>query len=470
MTNTPSSRPPAGVGGKDTSTLDPNGGSGSVGGNAGRLANSVAGSSRRSQVVILTAHADIIRENEACQARNDEHTDRRHTTSDDVLEDEEPLDVPDDHQRPLPDPKPVNTHTPLINWVKDFHAFTPTSMAVAQAIVGSNTQAAAPVAQGAASSTSGRIYDDAQIKIASSINNIYEIPQVVINLANSGLHVPLMLLTAATIERMHTDPSCITMKKGLVLSDLKKSVLDTSAFPAESTITPVEFYEASENFMELLKIIGGPSVIEKFTAHRQFCLARRRFSNHFDAVVAFDIETRRLFFTTKTFLLEAAYEWRWNDTLMMVSHVKSEESSANTNKEVARLSALAARIESGGGSSSCYQPYPQGKPKSEGGGTSLNSDGNKSFRKGKGASSDGPLCLICGRNGHKAGDCTHTVTVKNAQPVCMWQDKLILKSSSAIICISYNIGRCIKARHGDDVIHVCSVCGSKSHAAVARSC
>jgi hypothetical protein len=328
---------------------------------------------------------------------------------------------------------------------------------------------AAQAAQGVAAA-SGREYDDAQIKIASSIDNVYEIPQVVINLANSRLHVPLSLLTAATIERMHTDPSCITMKKGLVLSDLKKSVLDTSVFPAESTLTPVEFYEASENFMELLRIIGGPTVIEKFTAHRQFCLARRRFTNHYDAVLAFDTEMRRLFFTTKTFLSEAAYERRWNDTLTMVSHTKSEESTANANKEVARLSALAARLESGGGSSSRYQPYPPAKPKSDGTNASSSTDGSKSFRKGKGASSDGPLCLICGRNGHKAGDCTHTATIKNTQPVCSWQDKLILKSSSAIVCIGYNIGRCIKAKHGDDVVHVCSVCGSKSHATVARSC
>jgi hypothetical protein len=299
------------------------------------------------------------------------------------------------------------------------------------------------------------------MKIASSIDNVYEMPQVIISLANSGLHVPLTLLTAATIERIHTDPSCISMKKGLVLDDLKKSVLDTSKFPSETTLSPVEFYEASENFIELLKLIAGPTVIEKFIAHRRFCLARRRFTNHYDAVLAFDIETRRLFFNTKTFLSDAAYERRWNDTLTMVSHVKNEESAANANKEVARLSALAARIEANGSSSSSrYTPYPPSKPKSDNAVASSSSSGDvKPFRKGKGVSTDGPLCLVCGRNGHKASDCTHTVTIKNAQPVCQWQDKLILKSSSANVCISYNIGRCIKAKHGDDVLHVCSVCG-----------
>jgi hypothetical protein len=471
MSSASSSRLPAGIGGKDTSSLNPNGGNDGGNDQASRLAHTVGNSGRRSRVVVLTSRDVVICENEARQARNEDRADRRHATSDNVSEDEGLLDVPAEQQRDLPDPQPMNTNTLLINLVRDFNALTPASRAVAKAIVGGVATSTAPATQGTAATSSSRAYSDADMKIASSIDNVYEIPQVVISLAVSGLHVPLTLLTASTIEKIHTDPSCITMKKGLVLDDLKKSVLDTSNFPAESTLTPVEFYEASENFLELLNIIAGPAVIEKFKEHRRFCLARRRFTNHYDAVLAFDIETRRLFFNTKTFLSEAAYEHRWNDTLTMVSHAKAEESAANATKEVTRLTALAARFETNSGSSNShrYQPYPHSKPKLDGTNVSSSTD-SKSFRKGKGASADGPLCLICGRNGHKASDCTHTLTVKNSQPVCQWQDKLVLKSSSAIVCISYNIGRCIKARHGDDVIHVCSVCGSKSHAAVARSC
>lgn len=466
-TNSSSSRLPTGIGGKDTTALNPDGVNET--GGASRLAQSVGGT--RSRVVILTAREDILRENEARKSCNETRGDRRHV-SDDVSDDEEMLTVPVEQTgRPLPEPQPINTNTPLINLVRDFHALTPASRIVAQTIVGGSSAVAAAAAP-AATAQQTRMYADADMKIASSYDNVYEILQVVISLANSGLHVPLSLLTASTIEKMHTDPSCITMKKGLVLSDLKKPVIDTSSFPAESSLTPVEFYEATENFLELLKLIAGPAVIEKFTAHRRFCLARRRFTNHYDAVLLFDIDVRRLFFNTKTFLSDDAYGRRWNDTLTMVSHTKSEESAANANKEVARLSAIASRIEANGhGSSSRYNPYPSSKPKSDGAGAGSSSGtDSKSFRKGKGASSDGPLCLICGRSGHKASDCTHTLTSKNTQPVCQWQDKLILKSSSAIVCISYNIGRCIKAKHGDDVIHVCSVCGSKSHAAVARAC
>ncbi|KAG2340213.1 hypothetical protein BDR05DRAFT_1002785 [Suillus weaverae] len=190
--------------------------------------------------------------------------------SDDVSDNEDALTVPVKQQRVLLEPNPINTNTPLINLVRDFNVLTPASHVIAQTIM-KGTLAISTTTGSAAVTQSMCIYDDAKMKIMSSIDNVYEIPQVVVSLVNSGLHVPLMLLTAATIEKIHTDLSCITMKKGLVLSDLKKSILNTSNFPAESTLTPVEFYEAMDNFLELLKLITSHTMIEKFTTHRCVC-------------------------------------------------------------------------------------------------------------------------------------------------------------------------------------------------------
>ncbi|KAG2063279.1 hypothetical protein BDR04DRAFT_1163944, partial [Suillus decipiens] len=189
-------RLPSGVGGKDTSTLNHNWGSN--GGNAGRLAVGT----RRNRVVILISRNDFMRDHEARRSRNEGRADRTGEG-----------------------PAEPSSNTPLINLAWDFNALTPTSRAVAQAIVGGTSSSAPSVAQGTTSFLSKRAYDDAETRIASSID--------VISLAIAGLHAPFTLLTASAIEKMHTGPSCITMKKGFVLDDLKKSVLDTSTFPAE---------------------------------------------------------------------------------------------------------------------------------------------------------------------------------------------------------------------------------------------
>ncbi|KAG1717926.1 uncharacterized protein EDB91DRAFT_1090456 [Suillus paluster] len=304
--------------------------------------------------------------------------------------------------------------------------------------------------------------------MVSSINNIFEIPRVIINLADSKLHVPLMLLTAKVMEKIHNDPSCIIMKKGLVTDNPKKSVMDTSGFPPESSPSPIQFYEAYENFMELLNRIAGGAIQEKFRKHRLFCLSRKHFEENFSAVLAFNIETRRIFFNTKSLLTDAAYECCWNETLTKISRDKSDEAAANANRELQRLMALMSHFE-GSNSNNRYHPYQNSAKLKADATAQLNTDG-KSFRKGKEILSNGPLYLLCGRNGHKASNCTFTHTIKNSPLVCVWQGKIMLKSSSVIVCISHNIGRCTPGKHGMDIIHVCSICGSKSHAASAKSC
>ncbi|KIK37287.1 hypothetical protein CY34DRAFT_43692, partial [Suillus luteus UH-Slu-Lm8-n1] len=287
----------------------------------------------------------------------------------------------------------------------------------------------------------------------------FEIPRVIIDLAKSHIHVPLTLLTPSAFERIHTDPSCIKMRKGMILDDPKRSVLDASGFPAETTLQPADFHEATENFMQLLEHVAGPAIIERFKRHRRFCLSRKPFVDNYEAILAFDIETRRMFFNTKGFLTEAAYERRWNDTISKISQKKADEASANAIKETNKVTALVAKLE-GSSNSTRYQPYPTSKPKSDGSNTGP--DG-KPFWKGKGASTDGPLCLLCGRNGHKASECSQTHTSKNKPVVCHWKDKILLKSNATIVCISFNIGKCVAPKHGSEFAHVCSVCGSSSH-------
>lgn len=45
-----------------------------------------------------------------------------------------------------------------------------------------------------------------------------------------------------------------------------------------------------------------------------------------------------------------------------------------------------------------------------------------------------------------------------------------LKFNNSIICISFNLGKCPAPKHNSDMLHICSLCRSKSHHVVMKSC
>lgn len=240
------------------------------------------------------------------------------------------------------------------------------------------------------------------------------------------------------------------MTKGLVLDDLKMSVMDaaSSGFPPESSLPGDQFNEAFGNFLKLMHQIADPTVVQRFVDHCAFCTERDDFSENYRAILTFDIEIRRKFFNTLTFLDKPTYVERWKEVKIDMK-LNNQPSSSGSSR---------------------YQPYPQKKPDgpSSGGGSSSNE--GKSFHKGKGVPSDQLLCIICGRLRHRASSCTHTHTCKNNAVISIWDGKLLLKLSSAPICISFNIGHCQAPKHASDVLHMCSICGEQAHGAASKSC
>jgi hypothetical protein len=413
----------------------------------------------------------VVRENLLRSARNEKRASRRVDPNwiEVVSDDEEPLIFTNTSNDSLTLPHRTHTPTvdatnPLIHALSAINALTPTSKAVFHTLI-DNFKVSDATSKAASSSSVTQdvlTFNDSNVKIASSIESIYELPRVIINLAKARIHVPLTLLTPSAIQKIHTDPSSVKLRKGLVLDDPKQSVLDTAGFPSETNLTAEEFYEASDNFVSLINLIAGPAVVERFKQHRSFCLSRKQFKDSFPAILAFDIETRRIFFNTQTFLADEAYTRRWNEIQIQVSQKKADDAAELAIRESARFSALLQQ----GGSSQRYAPYPSKKADS-----SLESSGGGPFRRGKGpATSETSLCLLCGRTGHRASGCTHTHTAKNNPVFCMWADKLIAKGSNAVVCISFNFGKCNNPKHGSDITHVCSICGSKSHHALAKTC
>ncbi|KAG1751189.1 hypothetical protein EDB19DRAFT_1279399 [Suillus lakei] len=175
-----------------------------------------------------------------------------------------------------------------------------------------------------------------------------------------------------------------------------------------------------------MSLVAEPAIVERFKEHRTFCLSH--LSERRRSVVAFDIETRRIFFNTESFLAQDAYLRRWRELDMDISY-----------KELwVRIEEGQAAVQEDAKSSHRFHPY------------------SKSLSDGSIRS----LCLICGRTGHKASDCTNAYTVKEGAVVCKWDGTLVLKSTSEVVCISFNMGRC---GHDHGRVHVCSICGSQDH-------
>jgi hypothetical protein len=380
----------------------------------------------------------------------------------DVSDDEEFLDVP-----PL---VPMITRATrrtelteeekILKVASALGGLTPTTKGLMSALVKKGLAAVIPAAAEVASvddASEAPVFTVGNTVRSSVTTSAYEIPRPLINLARSKVHIPLTLLTTASLRKIHTDPSCVKMKKGLVMEDPKRSIMDTSSgFPAENTLLPGQFNEAYKNFLKLLAKVADKDIVQEFRDHREFLTERDDFNDNFDMVLAFDIEIRRKYFNTHTLMDEAAYIQRWNEVRIDTKMARQDQANANTSSS----------------SSNRYQPYPPRKNDAPSSSSNATSDG-KPFRRGKGenSSSDSLLCIICGRNGHKSNNCTHTQTTKGTSTICAWGDgKVSLKSNGSVVCISFNLGRCPAPKHSTDVLHVCSVCGSKSHCAAAKSC
>ncbi|KAG2129143.1 hypothetical protein DEU56DRAFT_818012 [Suillus clintonianus] len=251
------------------------------------------------------------------------------------------------------------------------------------------------------------VFRDENTKLVS-LEDYHDIPRAVINLAKSKTHVPLILLTFDSMERIHAGD-------------------DISSFPPEDTLSLVEFHQASFNFIKLMSLVAEPAIVERFKQHRSFCLSHMM--ERYRTVLAFDMETRRIFFNTESFLAQDAYLRRWHAMDMDMMNLEVREAVEE------RAAAVEEAAKSGHSHGHRFHPYSK-------------SDGN------------GCLCLICGRTGHKASGCTNAYTVHGDAVVCEWDGTLVLKSTSEVVCISFNIGRCAKDH---ERVHVCSICGCESH-------
>lgn len=148
--------------------------------------------------------------------------------------------------------------------------------------------------------------------MAKTADSGTKILRLILNLAKTKIYVPLMFLTLVSLQKMHLDTSCIKMTKDLVLDDLKKSVMETSTFPAESTLPAGRFYEAYSNFLKMMPLIADKATIRHFVEYHDFCLSHNEFSKDWNTVLNFDIKICWKFFNIQLFHDPNAYMQCWN--------------------------------------------------------------------------------------------------------------------------------------------------------------
>jgi len=300
---TPNPGHPEGAGGKDTQIFAPH--------NEGLLSDEYA--SRIASSLAKNVQKCVnLHNKDAVEAENIAHAERNLRRAHLRMNEDHIEEVSDDEpflDESCPQEKASTAKPSVPSYIVDAVDFigslTPTTKSIL-AVLTTKGQALTGASQAEASSSStaaeAPVFTEANTHIVNGEVTAFEIPRVLLNLAKSKVHIPLMLLTLSSLRKIHEDPASVKMKKGLVTDDPKLFVMDTSSgFPPESSLPPHLFYEAASNFIRLLKLVADDATVQRFTDHRDFCLSRDKFGDNFDSILAFDIEIRRRFFNTHTF-------------------------------------------------------------------------------------------------------------------------------------------------------------------------
>ena len=411
----------------------------------------------------LNVRERIIKENEARKARNALRQSQREDSSytNEVESDESLLDInpnqtdDSEHERSSTPPPHANEIDDILSTIMKL---TPRSKKAVVLLCGDKSDK-----QDISSSyTTPKILfssDNARPNPSRTARS-YKVHPLLVQLAETNFHVPLTLFTSDVTDRLWKNSAILTMKKIMLLSGTKATIVDPAQFPDEDHISIAEFHEAYQNLLEFQKQYGDEKFFQRSLNHYQFLCSTSHFAQNFRAIRKFDKDIRQeLAFDPKEFNKEIY--------LMKFERTKSEIFREEQREENDRL-----RRELGGGPDRSFSDKARDRSHPYADSSSTGKAGpskDKPFPAGKNGSTAAVTCLICGRLGHRFTICTYTLTEKGTQVWAKWFEKsFTARISGNAICINWNIfGKCSKPHPNH---HVCSVCGNAGHHASSRSC
>ncbi|KAI6019117.1 hypothetical protein EDC04DRAFT_2533499, partial [Pisolithus marmoratus] len=109
------------------------------------------------------------------------------------------------------------------------------------------------------------------------------------NLADAGFHVPLTLFSRESLYKLQNQPLAVKTIK-VHQKGQNVYILDSSQFPPESEMCPLDWYSAWEHYLEWIGACQGHIQKCMWSSHFCFLACKDKFVDYFPAILLFDIE------------------------------------------------------------------------------------------------------------------------------------------------------------------------------------
>ncbi|KAI6036030.1 hypothetical protein BKA83DRAFT_4020682, partial [Pisolithus microcarpus] len=132
---------------------------------------------------------------------------------------------------------------------------------------------------------------DEDAPVITSDATMLPVSNLIDNLANSGFHVPLPLFSYSSLYKLQNQPLAVKTVK-VHQKGQKVYILDTSQFPSETEMLPVDWHSAWDRLLEWIGTREGRIKKRMWAYHFRFLARKENFVENFPVILRFDIEIR----------------------------------------------------------------------------------------------------------------------------------------------------------------------------------
>lgn len=289
-------------------------------------------------------------------------------------------------------------------------------------------------------------------------------PDAVVDLFGCRVHIPLSVFQSSNLGKVARGELPRSVSR--YVDGKKIPTIDLTVFIAtEKKLNIGEFYDAWRNLLRILQPHAEADTFQSLQHYWQSLVSFSDFEKSFAAYLSFDINFRTKWFTKPFKITDAVFNKV--STFVTAAFQQQVEDLVGSLQATTAVQKPAATVAG----QPRYAPYPsQGAPRT----VAAPATGGRvqSFREpsaGPSGQSFRGCCLICAVTGHKAAGCVARTHTDGSPLTCTWRDnKLIHLVHGTYVCGAYNGSRgCQRVDHDG---HICSLCGSASHAAVDATC
>jgi hypothetical protein len=295
------------------------------------------------------------------------------------------LDVP--NEPIVANTGPTNTNH-SVQFLAAYSLLSVAEKAQVDAVIAAATSRKSPTV----TTTAVPLFSEERERAATSTTRSREISfhPCLVTLASNDQHIPLTLFLTSSLRKLNLEYNNIETKNIRLSSGTKVTVIKTDGFPDEATMEPADWMEAWRNRLKFMVNVGaGTTVYDRWNKHFIFLSSHENLKLNFPSILKFDIEQRKEYAAHPTAFEENVYYGRFQE---IKAYILEEKFTALKTSLVTRTMPATVR----------HEPYLGGSSSSR----------NQPFSRGSEGSASSPICLICGRTGHKFPQCKSDTTVQ----------------------------------------------------------